>query len=39
MSALPRPPTETVRRRVTEYRVALAAQFDRLIDLARPREG
>ena len=39
LSAMSNPPTATVERRVTEYRVALAAQFDRLIDLARPREG
>ena len=39
LSSLPQPPTATIERRVTEYRVALAAQFDRLIDLARSREG
>jgi polysaccharide pyruvyl transferase WcaK-like protein len=39
MASLPQPPTATIERRVTEYRVALAAQFDRLIDLARSREG
>ena len=39
MAALPRPPTATLERRVTEYRIALASQFDRLIDLARSREG
>jgi polysaccharide pyruvyl transferase WcaK-like protein len=39
MSSLPRPPTATIERRVTEYRVALAAQFDRLIALARSRAG
>jgi len=39
MAAMARPPVETIERRVTEYRSALAQQFDRLIDLARPREG
>jgi polysaccharide pyruvyl transferase WcaK-like protein len=39
MAAMSRPPVETIERRVTEYRSALATQFDRLIDLARPREG
>lgn len=39
MSALPRAPTATIEQRVTEYRVALAAQFDRLIALARQRGG
>lgn len=39
MSSLPQPPTATIERRVTEYRAALAAQFDRLIALARSRVG
>jgi hypothetical protein len=39
MASMPRPPIATAERRVTEYRVALATQFDRLLDLARSREG
>lgn len=39
MAALPEPPTAILSRRVTEYRIALASQFDRLLDLARSREG
>ena len=39
LSAMSAPPIATIERRVTEYRVALATQFDRLIDLARSREG
>jgi len=39
MASLPQPPVATIERRVTEYRMALAAQFDRLLELARSREG
>lgn len=39
LAALPEPPTATLSQRVTEYRVTLASQFDRLLDLARSREG
>lgn len=39
MSSLPQAPTAILEKRVTEYRAALAAQFDRLIDLAHSREG
>lgn len=39
LASRPRPPTEGVVRRVTEYRSLLAAQFDRLLELAVRREG
>jgi polysaccharide pyruvyl transferase WcaK-like protein len=39
LSSLPQPPTAVIERRVTEYRSALATQFDRLIELARSHEG
>jgi len=39
MASFPQPPVATIERRVTEYRMALAAQFDRLLELARSREG
>jgi polysaccharide pyruvyl transferase WcaK-like protein len=39
MAAMSEPPVATIRQRVTEYRLALAEQFDRLLALARSREG
>jgi polysaccharide pyruvyl transferase WcaK-like protein len=39
LATRPRPPTDGVAPRVTEYRSVLAAQFDRLLELAVRREG
>jgi polysaccharide pyruvyl transferase WcaK-like protein len=38
LAAMPRPPVEKLDERVTEYRQALASQFDRILELGRSTE-
>ena len=38
LAAMPRPPVAKIHERVTEYRQALASQFDRILELGRSTE-